>query len=601
MAIKTFQQRFILLLVRRRGFFWRGLLCWLIGCVVLFNQDVSNFDPRFQLRGNQPVSRQIVVIRITLADLMRQNPFDHFGPANEAADVTDIYYWDPSLWRRLISQILEHQPYSVGVSFYFPESMSRAGLTQKDFELYQDPRIFWASIGSQNDRYPLPMFATFDQSNVGSIDFLRDDDGTIRKYTSDLFTPQLAERVAGQMIHSYSTRLINYRGIQNLFTEYSLSSILENRIPEKALRNKIILIGPETTRGTQYLTPLGPSPRTDILGQLVDNELGDRWVRRWPLEAYAAVLFVLLLISLFVLNQYPQSVALFLLIWLATLFTALSIWIFDTWYFWLPMAAPVIQILATYIIFIGYQANTIERKHWQLKQEQKNLMELEVLKNNFVSLISHDLKTPIAKIQAILDRLRLENLPPEISKDLLTMHQSSDELNRYIQSILRVLRVESRDFRLHPEVGDINESIEQALEQLHPLAREKNITVHTQLEPMFSIEADFTLIREVLVNLIENAIKYTPANGQVSIRSAELDHEVQVEVLDNGSGIPADELSSVWGKFVRGRDQDHKTRGTGLGLYLVKFFIELHGGKVGIDSQIDKGTRVYFTLPVEMK
>jgi signal transduction histidine kinase len=180
-----------------------------------------------------------------------------------------------------------------------------------------------------------------------------------------------------------------------------------------------------------------------------------------------------------------------------------------------------------------------------------------------------------------------------------SLRSSSEELNRYIQSILKVLRVESRDFKLNVEVGDINEIIQEALLQLTPLAQEKQIQIETNLEPMFSIEVDVTLIREVLINLVENAIKYTPAGGKITLTSHETPTRVRVEVADTGEGIDPAEAQNVWGKFVRGKDQDLKTKGTGLGLYLVKYFIELHGGEVFLSSELKKGTKVSFSLPLE--
>jgi signal transduction histidine kinase len=256
-------------------------------------------------------------------------------------------------------------------------------------------------------------------------------------------------------------------------------------------------------------------------------------------------------------------------------------------------------LAATWIIFIGYQASRIERKNYQLQQEQKYLQELEQLKNNFVSLISHDLKTPIAKIQAIVDRLLMQNTEGELNLDLRSLRLSSEELNRYIQSILKVLRVESRDFKVNKEVADINETIEEALQQLAPLAREKSIRIQSELEPMFSLEYDPVLIKEVLINIVENAIKYTPDGGSIHLVSKETDDAVFVSVTDTGDGIKPEDLDKVWGKFTRGSDQDLKTKGSGLGLYLVKYFIELHGGRVTLESQWGQGTTVSFRLPLQ--
>jgi signal transduction histidine kinase len=277
--------------------------------------------------------------------------------------------------------------------------------------------------------------------------------------------------------------------------------------------------------------------------------------------------------AVFIITTYPQSVALFFILWIATLLAAISAWVFDSFYFWSPAFAPFVLLATTWTIFIGYQATKIERRNFALQQEQQYLAELEQLKNNFVSLISHDLKTPIAKIQAVVDRLMThEHHDSELQTDLRSLRTYGDELNRYIQSILKVLRVESREFKIHKEVADINEVIEEALLSLRPLAREKEI---------------------------ENAIKYTPPQGHIEVISHESEDSVHVIVKDTGDGIKPEDLDKVWGKFTRGSDQDMKTKGHGLGLYLVKYFIELHGGKAAMESKVGQGTTVSFTLPLE--
>jgi len=140
--------------------------------------------------------------------------------------------------------------------------------------------------------------------------------------------------------------------------------------------------------------------------------------------------------------------------------------------------------------------------------------------------------------------------------------------------------------------------IEAALRQLRPLAAEKNILLTTQLEPMFSVEFDITLMKEVVINLVENAIKYSSLGQNILVKSWEDNNYVHVSVRDNGPGISPSEIESVWQKFTRGKDQDLKTKGSGLGLYLVKYFVELHGGQILMESQLGSGTTVSFTLPV---
>ena len=278
---------------------------------------------------------------------------------------------------------------------------------------------------------------------------------------------------------------------------------------------------------------------------------------------------------------------------------AFSAWTFDSFSVWIPIISPISLFIFIWLLFTAYQALRIEKAHMRLKQEQSYLAELEQLKNNFVSLISHDLKTPIAKIQAVLDRLLSSgHVPIEISEDLGSLKVYSEELNRYIQSILKVLRVESRDFRIIKETADINGVIENVVDRVRPLASEKNIQIEVLLEPMFLIEFDVTLMTEVFLNIIENSIKYTQAGGRIKIHSRETETDVFVEITDNGEGISADDQENIWKKFVRGKAQDHKTKGTGLGLYLVKYFIELHGGKISLTSELKKGTTIFVSLPL---
>jgi signal transduction histidine kinase len=136
---------------------------------------------------------------------------------------------------------------------------------------------------------------------------------------------------------------------------------------------------------------------------------------------------------------------------------------------------------------------------------------------------------------------------------------------------------------------------------LQPLAAAKRLQFDLQLEPLFLVDLDVTLIREVIQNLVENAIKYSPEGRTITVHSFETpENEVGFEVKDQGEGIPAEELSSVWGKFVRGQSQSHKSKGTGLGLYLVKYFVELHAGRVTLQSVLGQGTTVGFFLPISL-
>ncbi len=585
---------------KSRGVILRALLCWAIGCVFLFNDEVTSYDSRLQIRGNQAVSSQIVLITLRSSDLTESEGLRSRGFGESLGDVTDItdsVYWNPDMWTELMTKVLMQKPKKVGVTLFFSENLGPLRMPLHLIKLFKNPKVIWGTTVAMSERVNQPLFSDDLRSNIGNIQLSRDEDGVIRRFTPT--TDNFISRLTGSEFETHSSRIINYRGASGSFPEFSLRDILDDRIPEGALTNKYVLIGTEANSTTQYLTPLGASQRNEVFAQILDNTIEKRWIYRASPIVYVIFLLPLMILSVFMITGYPQTVAFVFMMWLATLTAALSAWVFDLFSIWIPAVSTGMQLLATWVIFIGYQANIIERRNWLLQQEQEYLAQLEQLKNNFVSLISHDLKTPIAKIQAIVDRLLGNPETAAFNVDLKSLRLSSDELNRYIQSILKVLRVESRDFQLNKEVGDINETIQEAIDQLTPLAREKQIQIQTNLEPMFSIEVDFTLMREVLINLVENAIKYTPIGGRIQIASHEVESKVWIEIQDTGEGIPPDEVANVWGKFVRGKDQDLKTKGSGLGLYLVKYFIELHGGEVFLESELKKGTKVSFSLPLE--
>lgn len=595
---------------RRNGFILRCLLCWGIGMLALSTDEKDNYDIRLQMRGSQDQIKNIVLININRSEVnvfFRKDFENDIRPLKELTDNSDSVFWNAKAWREILSKIMAHDPLGVGVTFYFGENIASSLPLDQDKLVFQDPRIVWMSYIYQGDHPLTPFFAVRDKTNIGFGELIRDDDGRVRSFysiRSNLY-PHLAVQLANKVsnkpadLQIENKRLINFRGTENAIKHYRLGELLTDQIPLGELKNKIVIIGEDSSDGTRILTPSGSMSRAAIIGHITDNFIGHRWIKKLPFTVYAVELFLIMIFSVFVITSYPQTVALTFIIIFSGLISAISIWLFDTFNVWTPVFSPLIQLGSTWILFVGYLVSKIARKNLHLEQERKTYSELEQLKNNFISLISHDLKTPIAKIQAIVDRLLSTELADPMMKDLTTLRGASLELNKYIQSILRVVRVESRDFRIFKEAADINELLMDAIAKLKPLASEKNIEIHTQLEPLFSIEVDRTLIQEVFINLIDNAIKYTPNNGIIEIRTIETEKDIIIQIKDTGEGIGPDEIELIFGKFVRGRNQDLKTKGTGLGLYLVKYFIEKHEGSIQLKSELDKGTEVLISLPTQ--
>lgn len=594
-------------LKKRRGFITRTFVCWVIGLLALSNDEAGSYDRRFELRGDQKTNQSIVLIQIDQQDMIRIDPLlkniKQFGaiPLLDVTSQSDSLFWDRQLWRSLIARLLEADVKKIAVSLFFEKTTTRETLTPLDRQIFFNPKVVWSSRLNMFDRIDDSSFSLPNQSNVGTNELRKDDDGIYRRVPQP--KPQLLhllEKLTDRNFpHNPQNQFINFRGRASLFRSYNLSTIMDPSFPMASLKGKYILIGSKRNYDNQVQTPLGLMSKVEVFAHISDNLLENRWITRLPFAFYAFLLLVLTIFAAFAITQYPHSVTFFVYLWIGTLTIALSAWSFDSYSVWFPVGSPVATLGAVWLIFIGHQAAKIERKHFKLQQEQRALRELEQLKNNFVSLISHDLKTPLAKIEGITQRLKQDPDLKKFTPDFSSLQESTEELNKYLQSVLKVLRIESHEMKLNPQPTDLNELIEKAYKQILPLAKTKNIEIHLDLTPLFLVDMDATLIQEVLLNLLDNAVKYTPSSRSILVKSFDTESHVEVQVIDQGEGISEEEISLVWQKFVRGKNQDLKTKGSGLGLYLVKYFIELHGGTVEMKSQIGQGTTIRFTLPFQ--
>ena len=238
---------------------------------------------------------------------------------------------------------------------------------------------------------------------------------------------------------------------------------------------------------------------------------------------------------------------------------------------------------------------------YAIQEETKVLKKVDKLKANFISLMSHDLKTPVAKIAGIADILRVQyNNEPKQNQLLGDIVNSTKELNNFITSILDLTKIESRNLDLRLVNKDVNNLIEGTVEKLKYEAREKEMSITTDLSPLYPIKIDTVLINRVLANLIGNAIKYAGQGCEVFVKTWDDESWVYIEISDNGKGISEEEIENIFEKFYRVKNDDsHKIKGSGLGLYLVKYFIELHQGSIEAKSKLGEGTTFLVTLKNE--
>lgn len=586
---------------RRRGLWLRALIGCAIGIGLLTVVRQSDYDIRLRLRGRQPVDKSIIILSISRQEWSSWQHLEKTPPGTNM-------YRDPQAWRELLNRLLLARPRAIAITTYFtpnPPSQVSAQLPK----VFGNWRVLWAAQRTEEGHVWPPPFASPEHRNFGLVHFIRDRDGVIRRFgTASERVPNIAILMARRLPHVkisnfniFKTRepVINYRGEAGTFTHISLNDFLAHKYRSGFFENKLVIVGTPDLPGAELHTPLGRMSKAEILANIIDNIHYDRWIQRPPFLALALFIFLVVMLSAWLTSSYPQSLALFILVWFNIFYVTISLWIFDVHYLWLPVLATIGASFGTYVIFLSFQVTLKDYETQQLENERQFMLGVEQLKNNFLSLISHDLRTPIAKIQAICDRLMADNPNLEVAPDLSSLREVATELNRYISTIIQITRVESKDFRINKDATDINELIERAVNSVEPLAIQKKIEIHTSLEPMFLIEVDPVLIHEVVLNLIENAIKYTPEGGRVSVSSQEVDGRVLVMVEDNGVGIPEPEQLHVFEKFYRGEQGKSHPRGSGLGLYLVKYFIELHGGQIILKSQVGVGTKVGFSLPIE--
>ncbi len=230
--------------------------------------------------------------------------------------------------------------------------------------------------------------------------------------------------------------------------------------------------------------------------------------------------------------------------------------------------------------------------------------EISRMKNDFVSHVSHELKTPLASITAYSEMLvDGEADDDQTRKEFYSVIQNqATRLNRLIEDILNISRIESGLTKIEKKPVSLTILIEEQLQMIRNYAEEKNIEVVTQKPIVYDqVYADKDMISQVIVNLLSNAVKYTPSGGTVKVETVvdEIARVAQVTVTDTGVGIPRDEIEHVFDKFYRVGANKSQAKGTGLGLNLVKQIIEkVHGGRVFVVSEPGVGSTFGFEVPL---
>ncbi len=212
--------------------------------------------------------------------------------------------------------------------------------------------------------------------------------------------------------------------------------------------------------------------------------------------------------------------------------------------------------------------------------------------------VAHELRSPMTRLRGTAEMaLQSEQNGENLGEALINCIEESERILTMFNTLLDISEAEAGAMKLDSEKVNVFTLIEEVTELYSYVAEEKAISIYTDVPKDLHLSADRSKIQQIVANLLDNAIKYTPSGGRIDIKSFQKDHQVVITVKDTGIGIPQDELPKIWNRLYRG-DNSRSQRGLGLGLSLIKPFIEVHRGSIEVSSELDHGSTFTVCLPV---
>ena len=238
-----------------------------------------------------------------------------------------------------------------------------------------------------------------------------------------------------------------------------------------------------------------------------------------------------------------------------------------------------------------------------IEEDITKLKEVDRMKTEFISLASHQLRTPLTAVRWNLELLlkgRAGKLTGKQNKLTQSTYQSAMNMVDLVNMLLNISRIESGKLEIKPGTVDLKKLIGEIIDELHPLLQEKSIIIELDFDQSIQdIHIDPRLIRQVYINLLTNSIKYSETGKRIYVKIYKDVQNIISEIKDEGIGIPENQKRRVFEKFFRGNNaQKISSGGIGLGLYLIKSIVEMSGGKIWFESVEHKGTIFWFTLPL---
>lgn len=278
---------------------------------------------------------------------------------------------------------------------------------------------------------------------------------------------------------------------------------------------------------------------------------------------------------------------------------------------WLLFVALAVGVLSELVIRsrdrlnarVSERTRELADRTAELRKANEHLQELDRLKSEFVNAVSHELRTPLTSIMGYAEFLE-DQIGGRLSADQHTfvyhIQDGTRRLQQLVDDLLDFARLEAGTFRLVLRPADLNQIVRAVIDSLRPQVQRRSLELLADLPRESTVmEVDPGRIEQVLINLVNNAIKFTPAGGRISVGLRAQTGQIRLTVTDTGIGIPPDHLAKLFQKFYQvDPSSTRRQGGAGLGLSIAKGLVEAHGGQIGVESEVGKGSTFWITLPM---
>ncbi|MBU0701274.1 CHASE2 domain-containing protein [bacterium] len=617
------------------------LVSILCGSGLLDRLEWIVYDLKFQLRGKVATDKNIVIVEIDEQSLKELGRWP----------------WNRGCHAKLINRLSMAGARTIAIDVLLAERESRDPFNDK--RLSQTTKasgnVIYLTTCSFIDKKPkwIKPFSELAQSSagLGHGELESPTDGVMRRV-------RLAQEIKGERFYSLGMEIVrNYLKIDKIvelrdsfalgnlrlpkrpmyinftgsgYERISYFRVLSGDFPSDYFKGKIVLVGATAKgMGDEKLTPFSKGiPTTsgiEIHADIIQTILREDCIT--PLNKTGIIILILLL-SLCTAILIQGIWIRYEIMIIGLMLTSIAATCFSAFYYLhlhLPFVSFALVVLLVAISIIFWKIFLVEQKltekifeFFKITQRKgdmveqveaiaeltRKLKELDQLKSDLMSMVAHDFRTPLTVVKGYT-ALMLDGDTGAINETqqefLKTIDESADRLLDLINDFLDVTKIESGNIEIKYIEFDLKELIVSVVKEFSEISRKKNISlqmnIHMQDE-LLQIEADRDRIRQVLDNLIGNAIKYTQENGCVFIEAMEFENKnIMVSIRDTGIGISVEEQKKVFDKFFRTSIGQQFSAGTGLGLSIVKSIIEKHNGSIIVESELGKGSTFTLCLP----